>query len=209
MSRACCASWGSISQRSGPAASAAAGAREGAAWPLQPPSTAQQQSRCRAPAALRRCAAAGRQAGGLMNAALPDRLRSLDDDPERLLVAFKVRGQGANDPFHMAGAGDDARGDDALRRQQVDEVEDELFPGVGDAEQVGIAALQLLVADLDGEAVGGLGHAVPPWGAVQWRSYTLRRRRRLEAGRADQRGRPSGAGPQPPPPVNSQRWSGK
>src|SRR5579864_3449043 len=97
-----------------------------------------------------------------MNAPLRDRLFGLLDGAEALLVALEVGGQGADDPLEVAGAGEDARGDHALRRQQVDEIEDELFAGMGDAQQVGVAASQLVVADLDVETLGGLGHSLPP-----------------------------------------------
>jgi len=62
----------------------------------------------------------------------------------------------------VAGAGHDPRGDDALRRHQVDEVEDELLARVGDAEQVRIAPFQLLVLDLYVESLRGLIHCWPP-----------------------------------------------
>jgi len=57
-----------------------------------------------------------------------------------------------HDPLEVARAGHDARGDHALRRHQVDEVEDELLAGVGDPQQVRVAPLELFVADLDVDA---------------------------------------------------------
>src|ERR1051325_6446569 len=81
------------------------------------------------------------------------RLLRLDDLAEGLLVARDVGGKRPHDPLHVARAGDDAGADHALRRHQVDEVEDELLARVGDAQQVGVAPLELLVGDLDADAL--------------------------------------------------------
>src|SRR5262249_44791031 len=77
------------------------------------------------------------------------RLGRLLDRTEGLLVALQVRREGADDALQVPGAGDQPRRHDALRRHQVDEVEDELLARMGDAQQVGVAALELFVADLD------------------------------------------------------------
>src|SRR6185312_6945510 len=93
----------------------------------------------------------------LVNAA-DFRLRSLLDRSEGLLVALQIAAQCADDPLQVPRAGDDPGRHDPLRGHQVDEVEDELLARMGDAEQVRVPALQLVVRDLYVEACFGLVH---------------------------------------------------
>src|SRR5262245_54740060 len=95
-----------------------------------------------------------------MHAVAADRFRRFLNRPERLLVTLQIGGESADDALEVPRTGDDPGGHDALRRSQVDEVEDELLARMGDAEQIGIAAFQLLVADLDVEARFGLVHEI-------------------------------------------------
>src|SRR6185295_3512208 len=70
-----------------------------------------------------------------VHAVAADRFRRFLDRPERLLVTLQIGGESADDALEVARTGDDPGGHDALRRSQVDEVEDELLARVGDAEQ--------------------------------------------------------------------------
>src|SRR5207247_11272155 len=68
-------------------------------------------------------------------------LRGLGDLAEAVLVFPHVLGERADDSLQMAGADDDARVDDPLRRKDVHEVEEELLPRMADHHLVGIDPL--------------------------------------------------------------------